>query len=277
MKSWQKKLPPYEGDEPYLYFAFAEADEAKAVKILSMLLRRGCRVWYSFGAAGSSQELLRRQTRSGGAAMTVLYLSDAACADADTKSNVLVNQKFGRPILCLDPDGTDRRLTMGLREDVPHVPLYRFRGEEEIEDAVVHAEGFSQEILGEQTYTGPSPVLWFLFRNLTLFFLVLTVLLLAVGFVGVRWFHWFRAPDEVVFQDPAILAAVRDAAHGGTITRELADGVSVLRFDEAPESWEELSLLPSLERIELPQQAVLDGAELPPDGYVVELSGGKGT
>lgn len=276
MKSWQKKLPPYEGDEPYLYFAFAEADEAKAVKILSMLLRRGCRVWYCFGAAGSSQELLRRQTRSGGAAMTVLYLSDAACADADTKSNVLVNQKFGRPILCLDPDGTDRRLTMGLREDVPHVPLYRFRSEAEIEDAVVHAEGFSQEILGEQTYTGPSPALWFLFRNLTRFFLVLTVLLLAVGFVGVRWFHWFRAPDEVVFQDPAILAAVRDAVHGGTITREMADGVSVLRFDEAPESWEELSLLPSLERIELPQQAVLDGAELPPDGYVVELSGGKG-
>ena len=133
MKNWHKQFPPYEGKEPYLYFAFASADEKKVWKILRPLLERGCRVWYSFGPAGGADELLHDQERSSGAALTLLYLTDAACADKDTKSNVLVNQKYGRQILCLDPDGTDRRLRMGLREDVRHIPLYRLSGSGEIE------------------------------------------------------------------------------------------------------------------------------------------------
>ena len=125
MKNWHRSFPPYEGEEPYLYFAFADADEKKVWKYLRPLLERGCRVWYRFGPAGGAERLLHDPERSSGAALTLLFLTDAACADKDTKSNVLVNQKYGRPILCLDPDGTDRRLRMGLREDVPHVPLYR--------------------------------------------------------------------------------------------------------------------------------------------------------
>ena len=149
MKNWHRSFPPYEGEEPYLYFAFADADEKKVWNYLRPLLERGCRVWYRFGPAGGAERLLHDQERSSGAALTLLFLTDAACADKDTKSNVLVNQKYGRPILCLDPDGTDRRLRMGLREDVPHVPLYSLRGGGEIEDAVIHAEGFSQDIIGE--------------------------------------------------------------------------------------------------------------------------------
>ena len=119
MKNWWKRFPPYEGEEPYLYFAFADADARRVWPVLRLLLERGCRVWYSTGSAGSAEEVLYRQVRSGGAQLTLLYLTDAVCADGDTKSNLLVNQKQDRPILCLDPDGADRRLAMGLREDIP--------------------------------------------------------------------------------------------------------------------------------------------------------------
>ena len=91
MKNELKGFPVYEGNEPYLYFAFAEADIPKARRILRILLERGCRVWYCCGAAGSAEELLRRQDRSAGAALTALYLTDAVCADKDTKRFVLVN------------------------------------------------------------------------------------------------------------------------------------------------------------------------------------------
>ena len=274
MKNWQSKVPPYTGSEPYLYFAFAQADSAKVWKILRPLLERGCRVWYSCGPAGSSEELLRRQERSSGAAMTVIYLSDAARADKDTKSSILVNQKLEQPILVLDPDGADRRLSMGLREDLPHVALYELHSAEETESAIIHAEGFTQDVIGEPiTVSGESIV-----GKLSAALLALGVLLLAVSFVGLRYFHWFqpdvRAEDEVVFSDPAILSAVREAARGGAITEELAESVTVLRLDAVPESWEELSLLPALERVELPQQALLEGQALPDGDYQIELRGG---
>ena len=273
MKNWQKRYPPYEGEEPYLYLAFAEADGAKVWKLMKLLLSRGCRVWYCCGLAGSAEELLRRQARAGGAALTMVYLTDAAIADKDTKSYVLVNQKFDEPILCLDPDGVDRRLSMGLREDTPHIPLYSLKKKEEIESAILHAEGFSQEMLGVPVRivdTGP-------IETLTRVFLTLALLLLAVGFVGFRYFHWFEPPmeDEVVFTDPAILSSVRALAQGGPITQELIDGVTVLSLDALPESWDELALLPSLERVALPQREVLKADALP-EGYTIELRGGEG-
>lgn len=70
MKNWQKRYPPYEGSEPYLYFAFAEADSAKAWQIMRILLERGCRVWYGSGPSGNADELLRRQERAEGADLT---------------------------------------------------------------------------------------------------------------------------------------------------------------------------------------------------------------
>ena len=274
MKNWHKHFPPYEGKEPYLYFAFASADEKKVWKILRPLLERGCRVWYSFGPAGGADELLHDQERSSGAALTLLYLTDAACADKDTKSNVLVNQKYGRQILCLDPDGTDRRLRMGLREDVRHIPLYRLSGSGEIEDAIIHAEGFSQDIIGEPVKIAAGSAL----GRISAVLCALAILLAALAFAGIRYFHWFTPAflDEVALNDPVIVSAVRKAARGGSITEELANELTELRLDAMPESWDDLSSLPSLERIEIPQQALADGGELPEGDYTIELSGGDG-
>ena len=270
---WIKQIPPYEGDAPYLYFAFAEEDSKRVWKILRPLLSRGCRVWYCYGPAGSAEELLHRQERCEKAALTVVYLTDAACADRDTKSAVLVNQKYNRPILCLDPDEKDRRLAMNLRETVPHVPLYRLSGEE-WESAVLHAEGFSQDMLGEPTGIENGGVM----KKLTLTFCALALLLCAVAFAGFRIFGWFSpaARDELEIREPILQAAVRQAVGGGAITQEGVSGITSLRLKKLPESWEELSLLPALERIELPQRSLLDGGTLPEGDYVIVLSGGDG-
>ena len=272
MKNWQKRYPPYEGSEPYLYFAFAEADSAKAWQIMRILLERGCRVWYGSGPSGNADELLRRQERAEGADLTLLYLTDAACADKDTKSNILVNQKNGKHILCLDPDGADRRLSMGLYETVPHLPLYRLKSRKEIENAVIRAEGFSQEILGEPVKVEGGGSL----GKLTALFCVLAVLLALASFIGGRYLRWFQpeVPDEVPFTDPVILSAVRNAARGGAITEELVSEITVLRLSGMPESWEELEKLPALTTVTLPQQALLEEGTLPDGDITVELTGG---
>ena len=272
MKNWPKRFPPYEGEKPYLYLAFAEADAGRVWPVLRVLLERGCRVWYSLGPAGSAEELLHRQERSGGAALTLLYLTDAACADADTKSSLLVNQNRERPILCLDPDETDRRLAMGLRENIPHLPLYRLRGRGELESALIHAEGFSQEILGEPVKVEEGSAA----GKLAAVFCALAVLLALAAFAGGRYLHAFQPEqrDEVSFSDPVIAAALREEARGGAITEELAGRVQVLHFKELPENWEELSGLPALQRIVLPQQALTGEAELPELDVEIELTGG---
>lgn len=272
MKNWQKRYPPYEGSEPYLYFAFAEADSAKAWQIMRILLERGCRVWYGSGPSGNADELLRRQERAEDANLTLLYLTDAACADKDTKSNILVNQKNGKHILCLDPDGADRRLSMGLYETVPHLPLYRLKSRKEIENAVIRAEGFSQEILGEPVRVEGSGSL----GKLTALFCVLAVLLALASFIGGRYLRWFQpeVPDEVPFTDPVILSAVRNAARGGAITEELVSEITVLRLSGMPESWEELEKLHALTTVTLPQQALLEEGTLPDGDITVELTGG---
>ena len=273
MRNWQKRFPPYEGDQPYLYLAFSDADSRKVWSILRILLQRGCRVWYCIGPSGSAEKLRQRQERSANAALTILYLTDSACSDPEAKSHILVNQKLGRPILCLDPDPTDRRLSMGLKEDIPHVPLYPGWDSERIENALIHSESFSQEILDRPVAVKAShlPAL------LTVLFTVLAVLLAGLAFAGARYFHWFQKPeqeDQVIFSDPVLLSAVRNETGGVPLTEELLSQIRFLHLDAIPENWSELELLPSLERIQVPQQAIAEGGSLPDGDYVIELSGG---
>ena len=243
MRDSFRDFPPYEGDGPYLYFAFAEADSKKVREYMRLLYERGCRVWYSCGKADGPEEVLRRQERYRGSALTMVYLSDEACRDQNTKSSVLVNQKFDSPIVCLDPDGKDRVLAMGLRESVPHIPLYRIRGREALEDAL---------------------------------FCALAVVLSVLFFTGVRESvtEVIQITDEVELRDPVFLSAVRKAARGGAITQELADNLKSVDLSGMPESWDDLALLPSLEEIRIPQEALLGGAPLPEGEYTILLTGG---
>ena len=272
MRDSFRDFPPYEGDSSYLYFAFAEADSKKVREYMRLLYERGCRVWYSRGKADGPEEVLRRQARYRGAALTMVYLSDEACRDQNTKSSVLVNQKFDSPILCLDPDGKDRVLAMGLRESVPHIPLYRIRSREALEDAIFHAEGFSQELLGEPVKIRKDSIL----PKLSFIFCALAVVLSVLFFTGVRESvtEVIQITDEVELSDPVLLSAVRKAAGGGAITQELADNLKSVDLSGMPESWDDLALLPSLEEIRIPQEALLGGAPLPEGEYTIILTGG---
>ena len=267
-----KHYPPYEGNEPYLYFAFSGADERKAWELMRPLLKRGVRIWYAGGPAGSAEELLHRQERAAKAALTLLYLSDAAAADKDTKSLVLVNQDAGRPILCLDADPEDRRLAMGMHEDAKHFPLYKYKDAEDTEEDLVRSEGFTQDLIGEAVDIGNSNIL----GKLAVWFTVLAALLIVLSFAGYRYFGWFqpKTADGICFTDTIIESAAREAVGRSAITKEALDKIHILELNDLPESWDDLSLFPSLERIRIPQQALSDSAELPDGDIVIELSGG---
>lgn len=272
MRDWCKEYPPYEGAEPYLYLAFVEADKGKVWEFLRLLLARGCRVWYARGQAGSPEELLRRQVRYKGAALTLLYLTDRACGDPDTKSAVLVNQKAGRPILCIDPDGKDRRLAMGLREDAPHISVRDCRDSAQLEDALLHADGFSQDLIGDPVQIrGRS-----FFDRLTLLFGILAAVLLL--FFVVSALRTGRSPsaaeDEVTFSDSVILTAVRKSAGRSPLTEESVSEITSVTLDSMPQSWEDLALLPSLREIRIPQEALLGEDPLPEGDYAIILTGG---
>ena len=265
MKSWQKQYPPYEGEEPYLYCAFADADAKRVWPLVRLLLTRGCRVWYAAGRAGSAEELLRRQRRASGAALTLLWLTDAARGDADLKSALLANQSEGRPILCLDADEGDGGLSMGLYESTPHLSARASVRPAELEEQLIRAPGFTQEMLGE-----PQTVRRGGAGRIAPALLALAVLLLAGAFFMARS---LRPEDSLMIRDSVLREAVRSAVGGGIISEENVAELTFLRFDSLPESWDELSLLPALEKIELPQSAVRDGP-LPDGDYVLVLGRG---
>ena len=273
MKDWRKQAPPYEGEEPYLYLAFADADAGKLGELVRLLKKRGLRIWYSTGPAGSAEELLRRQQRALGAEMTVVYLTDAMTQDQDGKASVLVNQKNGRKILCLDRDETDRALTMGLHESVPHLAAWKYSKTEDLEEALVRSDGFTQEMFGEPVLLEKGGMT----GRLTALLCTLAVLLVLGSFLGLRVFHWFQPEipqDEVVLADETIRGAVRAAVGGGVLTEENTAAIEELRLESLPSSWEDLEKLPGLQRIALPQEAVMTAESLPDGNLVVVLTGG---
>lgn len=267
MTNWQKKYPPYEGNEPYLYFAFADADVRKVQRVMQVLLNRGCRVWYCTGPAGSSAELLRRQARANGAALTLLYLTDALEADKDSKTMIMRNQKDNKALLCLDTDRKNHNLAMDIHESTPTIALYQMKNDAQLESALIRAEGFTQNMLGTPVRLRGS---WL--SRLTGAFFLLTVLLIAGG---VLYFRNGQTYDDTVhFADPLIREAARVAAGGGALTEDSVAQIRMIRLEELPDSWEDLVLLEQLQSIVLPQDAVTSGAVLPDDSYRIVLSGG---
>jgi len=297
MRHWQNLYPPYEGEEEYIYFAFAEKDIKKVWRIMRILLMRGCRVWYAIGAAGNADELKRRQKRALDAALTIVYISAAVCKDEDTKGRVMVNQKNDCKIIGLESEHENWRLDMNLRENTPFIPLYNYRNNNDLEDALVHSKGFAQKLFGEPVIP-PSEMPFGVKMLITLG--VVVVLAFMVLFIGNRYLGWFRddehnellaglngdvkdgisveyqkkAEDEVLFSDSVIEEAVRYESINGVITKKLTEELVRLRFEELPGSYKDLELLPALETIEIPQKELIAGGELPEGDYTIVLIGG---
>lgn len=272
MKNWCTSYPPYEGEEPYLYLAFSDSDEKSLWPLVRILLSRGCRIWYAPGPARDAAQTLFRQARQRGAALVLVFSSSAAAADPNVKSSVLACQNAGLPLLCLSPDGKDRRLSMGLGPDIPVISIKDHKTEKDLEGVLLRAEGFSQALLGsprEIRETSVSSALSLVLVLLSLLILGLSLFLFAGG---QRDREALR--DQVVIQDPVILSALQKAAGGGPVTEDLVKGLSALDLDAMPGTWEDLSLLPALTEISLPQEALLGDDPLPEGPYTIRLKGG---
>ena len=265
MKSWQKKYPPYVGEEPYAYFAFADADSRKVKKVIGIMAKRGFRLWYSTGKAGSAEELMLRQEKAANAEVTFLYLSDAAVSDKSIKSLILANQSNEKTIVCLDSDGRDRRLAMGLRESVQLIPLYSLSGKM-LDDALIKADGVSQQIIGESVIIY-SP--W----KAVIVLLILSALIAAGGYYYAACLK--PEPDTVFFNDGILTVAARDAVGGGALTEENIGEITELSLPDIPESWDELEKFISLEKIILPQDKICGFTGELPEKYTVAISGGE--
>ncbi len=274
-KTLTKRYPAYGGEEPYLFLCFSEADAKRVLPLMERLCARGCRVWYALGRPESMDERRERAARMKGAALTVFYLSDAARADTDVKGAALAAQERGARMLCVDADEGDSALSFGLAESVPHLKARAYRSAAELEEALAHSEGFSQELIGSARLAPPSPL-----KKLALTLAALSVLVLLTAFAGGKLFGWFAPPiersDTIAFTDTALRSAVRAAVGGGAITPESVAELASLRLSELPEDDSELALLPALKRLEIPQSKAAEALRLLDEGYVVALYGGSG-
>lgn len=268
----EQHFPPYMGDEPYLFFCFADADAARIEPLLRRLYARGCRIWYCTGRSSDIRERESREARMRDASLTVLYLTAAAREDLETKSAILSCQARQQPILSLDTDEGDSELSMGLTEHVRHIRLPKRASAEDAEAMLIRAEGFSQELIGEAQTAASLPR-----RRLAAGMTALAAVILTVTLLGRFVFGWFGPSyhDTVQFSDAVMTRAVRTAAGGGDLTEETLSQVRTLRLTELPSEPGDLSLLPALERVELPQELAEQALWLLEDGYTVVLLGGE--
>lgn len=274
-KRTEKRFAPYRGEEPYVYFCFASADERRVRALLERMYARGTRVWYCTGRPQDLDERRERERRMKGAALAVVYLSAAARGDVDFKNAALYCQHCGTPILCIDADGGDSGLSFGFTAQARHLDALSYHSAVSLEAALVRCEGFSQELIGEERVAPTPPVL-----KAAILLAALSLFTLAFFFIGGRAFGWFDAAvnrdDTLIFESAQLRGAVRAAVGGGAITEEKAAAVETLRLKAAPEKSGELEKLPSLTRVEIPQSDAADALWLLDEGYTVVLYGGEG-
>lgn len=266
MADLTKRYPPYEGSDPYLYFAFSRAEADRAAALLKLLMQRGVRVWYAMGGADSASERQRRLERSIGAELVAIWLDRSALEDADeVKSAALYCQSKGIPVISLDMTETDD-LSTGFSSETIHVDGRQCGTAEALESALIHAKGFSQNLMGEQPPAEPYPI-W---KKVLAVVLALCLFAVGVGYgTGA-----FSAPDARLISDPVIRGAARSAV-GRMVSEADLQSITALHFNRAPRSFEELEKFPNLSRVEIPVEAIKKAAELPADaGYTVVVYGG---
>ncbi|MBR3276000.1 MAG: hypothetical protein IKG08_05255 [Eubacterium sp.] len=272
MKPESTDLIPYEGDKPYMFFCFSDADAAKIRPLLARLYARGVRIWYHTGKSSDMAERAFRQQRMKGAALTVLYLTDAARADLDMKSDILSCQARGCPVICIDTDTGDSGLSMGLTDAVRHIQAYKGTPPEDTEEKLIRTEGFTQELVGEPRQVSEAAGTGSLVKVL----LVIAAVMIAAGiFLAI---YKNRPKDTVSLTDPVIEEAVREACDSGVLTEEILAGITVLRLSAVPEQTDDLALLPSLVRLEIPLEDAAGAEKLLESGlYEIALYKGGGS
>ncbi len=189
MKRIDRAYPPYEGEEPYLYLCFAEGDREAVFPLLSHLVERGCRIWYSTGATADVNELNRQQARMDRASLVVLYLTDRARNDTNVKNPVLYYQSRGKPVICIDTDDGDTELSVGLTAKTKHLDGRAGRSAEDVEAQLIRTEGFTQELIGEPPRKGSGKL-----KKIALALSAAALLLVGVMCYGITQLGWFLLP-----------------------------------------------------------------------------------
>lgn len=265
-----KLCPPYSGDEPFLYLCVSDADKRRVKPLLTRLFTRGCRVWYPLDANKSLAARSEHDARMRKAQLVVLFQTAHARADLALKSALLVCQAEGIPIISIDADRAESTLSMGLGPRVPHI---RAKSAKEIESTLLRTEGFTQELIGTaRRIRRPY------FRRIAIAVFAAALVLLGAMLLY-RQLHQPEIPsvpapeDTVVFADPALREAVREAIGGGLLTEESVLAVETLRLSSLPADLNELGKLPNLFRIALDQNGA-DGADALLDRYEIVLIGG---
>ena len=273
---------PYTGNEPYLHLCFSEASAGKVRAFLRRLHRRGVRVWYCRENPAGRKARAQMEQSMLGARTTLVYLDEAFRNDPAAKSRLLTCQQSGQPVICLNTDGGDGGLSIGLHTNACEIRLGRNASAGEAENALLRAAGFSQELIGEPVRDG--------YGVLPILSGLLIVLTLVAILAGIWWFLKHRseqkedtapqteAEKETLFvADEALREMIRDALGGGDLTAENLQRLTTLRLsgDTLPADLSDLSRLPALKTIELSQLAAKEIASHPELAvYTIELYGG---
>lgn len=266
MKKMLRRFPPYNGAEPYIYFAFCESDAKKVRPLLALLYKRGCRVWYSSAAGASDLARQEQMTRRRlGASLVLVYMSRAAIRDEDgVKSNAGFCQSRGCRLIILDETGADG-LSTGLPDGTVFLPVSRKMSAEELEAKLIRTEGFSQELLGEARSIGLP-----LRKKLAILLSALAISAVSLSYL----LGLFTPKDSVTICDPVILAAAHEV-FPGALDEAALEQIRTLHLASAPESFAELALFPALQRLEVPADCVEQAAALLDSAsYEIVLYGG---
>lgn len=191
-----RRCPPYEGSDPYLYLCFAEEDREAVFPLLRHLAERGCRIWYSVKATADLEKLKRQQERMNGASLAVLFLTDHVRNNGNVKNSLLYFQQLGKPVISIDTDKGDNELSVGLTAAAKHIDASGGQTAEELEEALIRTEGFTQELIGDppkiKRGTG----------RITAFILATALLVAGVAYYGWRQYGWFAVPAQQ--EEPAV-------------------------------------------------------------------------
>ncbi len=291
MAAYEKQYPPYTGNDPYLFLCFSAPAGKKTCALLERLFLRGVRVWYPTGSSAGRTGREEDDRAMLSASLTVIVLDEAFRNDFSAKGRLLACQRAGHRIVCLNTDGGDSGLSIGLLPGAEEIRFPRGTGPEEFEYELIRSEGFSRELIGE-----PGRKRKTFFKTAVTAALTLTALLLLAGMM--RYFFGMRPAeqlppavesvsgqetpaepgDTVLFSDGIIREAVLSALGGGPLTEERLASITALRLegDALPADLSGLALLPALETIHLSQSAAKEvpgRSEL--TGYVIELYGGQ--
>ena len=289
MRKPERRCPPYEGGEPYLYLCFAEKDSEAVFPLLEHLYHRGVRVWYSVETTANIERLNHQQERMNKASLLVIYLTDNARHDERVKNSLLYYQ-HGKPVIGIDTDDGDNELAFGLTAAARHIDGRIGRNREEMEAELIRTEGFTQELIGDP----PKKKTWM--KQAIAAILAAILLTAGVGWYGYEH-GWFGRPAEpgipgesltptpsptpsptptpegtVTFKDKTFEEAVRKAAPYGVLTEETLAEITTLELEWMPEDLSLLEQLPNLEKIRLPQSQAVYALAAVGEKYTIVLA-----